>query len=88
MDSTINIQAENNNNISKDITNEKEIPVENNNIIVKKDEAFIDTENNIDNEEDDHKAEFDIEKIDIQIEHNKTNENDEAFIQNNFLNLI
>ena len=88
MDNTINIQAENNNNISKDITNEKEIPVENNNIIVKKDEAFIDTENNIDNEEDDHKAEFDIEKIDIQIEHNKTNENDETFIQNNFLNLI
>ena len=83
MDNTINIQAENNNNISKDITNEKEIPVENNNIIVKKDEAFIDTENNIDNEEDDHKAEFDIEKIDIQIEHNKTNENDETFIQNN-----
>ena len=83
VDNTINIQEENNNNISKDITNEKEIPVENNNIIVKKDEAFIDTENNIDNEEDDHKAEFDIEKIDIQIEHNKTNENDETFIQNN-----
>ena len=78
-------------NLSSNIDTEKENAPKNNNMNIpnkeiKKNETFIDTENqdNIHNiEEDDNKNEFDIDKIDIQIEDNKTKENEDPEFKNN-----
>ena len=83
VNNVINNQKEDNNKISKNTINNTENSVPNNNIIIKKDETFIETENNIDNEGEEHKIEMDIEKIDIQVENIKINENDEKYIENN-----
>ena len=83
MDNAINGQKEDNNKINKNTINNTENSVPNNNIIIKKDETFIETENNIDNEGEEHKIEMDIEKIDIQVENIKINDNDEKYIENN-----
>ena len=85
----INISNQNNNNIIIGNGKEKEnIIINNNNIISqnesKKDEKFIETENkeNINSINDDNnKADFDIDKIDIQIEDTKTKDNLEQSIE-------
>jgi hypothetical protein len=85
----INISNQNNNNIIIGNGKDKEnIIINNNNIISqnesKKDEKFIETENkeNINSINDDNnKADFDIDKIDIQIEDTKTKDNLEQSIE-------
>jgi len=92
----INSQNSNSNNICKitlssNIATEKENAIKNSSINIpnkeiKKDETFIDTENNDnihDIKEEEEKNEFDIDKIDIQIEDNKTKENEEPEFKNN-----
>ena len=96
MNNIINSQSNSSNNICKinlssNIDTEKENAIKNNNITIpnkeiKKNETFIDTENqdNTHNiEEEDKKNEFDIDKIDIQIEDNKTKENEDPEFKNN-----
>ena len=74
--------------LSSNIATEKENAIKNSNIPnkeIKKDETFIDTENNdnIHNIKEDENNEFDIDKIDIQIEDHKTKENEEPELKNN-----
>ena len=91
----INSQNSNSNNICKitlssNINTEKENAIKNSSINIpnkeiKKDETFIDTENNdnIHDIKEEEKNEFDIDKIDIQIEDHKTKENEEPELKNN-----
>ena len=91
----INSQNSNSNNICKitlssNINTEKENAIKNSSINipnkeVKKDETFIDTDNNdnIHDIKEDERNEFDIDKIDIQIEDHKTKENEEPELKNN-----
>jgi len=91
----INSQNSNSNNICKitlssNIDSKKENAIKNSSINIpnkeiKKDETFIDTENNdnIHNIKEDENNEFDIDKIDIQIEDHKTKENEEPELKNN-----
>ena len=95
MNNIINIYNSNSNNIDKinipnNISNEKENAIINHNSIISnneitKDEAFINTENkdNINKiKESGNKTDFDIEKIDIQIEDNRDKENEDHDIKN------